>query len=138
MENQSKTLKNSPLWIGKAISSGDFNRLMNQINDDIGKAHVHPNRLHALYLLLTKSKKFEKIQNNKNRVTINSELILSSEHKQKDIFRIVLPDDIHLKNDVSVYSPIGIACLGARENDYVYIKDTNQKLLIEKVFPRPN
>jgi transcription elongation GreA/GreB family factor len=52
---------------------------------------------------------------------------------------IVLPGDIKNRNDVSVYSPIGLACLGAKEKDFVNIKFKNatQRLFIEKIVFQP-
>ncbi|ALO15984.1 nucleoside diphosphate kinase regulator [Salinivirga cyanobacteriivorans] len=135
MKNQTKNRVERAYWKQKSITSHDFNKLMNQISFDLQKSHVHPARLHSLYLLLAKSIKYEAQSIPHKTVSINSEFILSSESMHKDIIRIALPDDIQYKNDVSVYSPIGLACLGAREKDFISIDNTNQRLFIEKVFP---
>jgi len=127
------------VWGDKSITKKDYSRLINQITGDVGKAHIPQANLHALYLLLANSKKYESLNIPGNIVTINSKIILTSENNQKQLVKIVLPKDVKCINDFSVYSPIGIACLGAEEKDYVYVKYKNstQKLLIEKIVFQP-
>ncbi|MBN1597049.1 MAG: GreA/GreB family elongation factor [Bacteroidales bacterium] len=117
----------------------DYSYLINLITDDLGKAHVSPHGLHTLYLLAENSIKYDSNNIPCNIVTLNSEIILVSEKMQKQLVRIVLPMNLNGKNDISVYSPIGIACLGKREKDFVYIKHKNchQKLQIEKILFQP-
>ena len=126
-------------WENKAITNKDFGRLISQITEDVGRSHVPPNGLHTLYLLLKKSKIYEPLDIPNNIVTINSKIILSSESGQKQFVSIVLPGDIKNRNDVSIYSPIGLACLGAKENDYVNVnfRNNTQRFLIEKVVFQP-
>ncbi len=126
-------------WENKAITNKDFGRLISQITEDVGRSHVLPNGLHTLYLLLKKSKIYEPLDIPNNIVTINSKIILSSESRQKLFVSIVLPGDIKNRNDVSVYSPIGLACLGAKEKEYVNVnfKNHTQRFLIEKIVFQP-
>ncbi len=127
------------LWNERAITVKDCNRLMNQITDDVGMDHVSPKGLHALYLLTVQSKKFGSNDISPEVVTLNSDIILSAEGKQKQLVRIVLPESVERKHDVSNYSPAGIACLGAKEGDYVSFKKENdwQQFRIEKIIFQP-
>lgn len=120
---------------GRHLTFKDYNCLINLITDDLGKAHVSPQGLHLLYLLAEHSKKYNSDSIPSNIVTLNSELILVNERMQKQLIKIVLPKNINGKNDISIYSPIGMACIGKQEMDYVYIKhgDNFQKLQIEKI-----
>ncbi len=117
----------------------DYNCLINLITDDLGKTHVSPHGLHRLYLLAENSKKYNSDNIPFNIVTLNSEIILVSEKMQKQLVKIVLPSHLNGKNDISVYSPIGMACLGKKEKDYVYVKHGNNphKLQIEKIIFQP-
>jgi hypothetical protein len=123
----------------RAITVQDFNRLTNQIADDIGNDLVSPKVLHELYLLTSKSRKIEAHKILPDVVTLNSKIILSTESKRIRILRIVLPHDIKEKEDISVYSPLGIACLGSKEGEYVFLKkaDTEQRFFIEKIIFQP-
>lgn len=123
----------------RAMTVQDFNRVIHQIADDIGNVNVSPKVLHELYLLTSKSKKIEANEILPNVVTLNSKIILSTERKQIRTLRIVLPHDIKEKEDISVYSPLGIACLGSKEGDYVFVKkiDDEQRFLIEKIIFQP-
>lgn len=127
------------VWSTKSITKKDYSNLINQITNDVGKTNIQPTGLHSLYLLLTNSKKYESLKIPGNIVTINSKIILSSENNQKQLVKIVLPKDVKCINDISIYSPIGLACLGAKEMDIVYVKNKNstQKLLIEKIVFQP-
>ena len=127
------------VWGNKAITKKDYSRLINQLTEDVGKTYIQPTGLHSLYLLLANSKKYESLNIPDNIVTINSKIILTSGNNQKQLVKIVLPEDIKCINDISVYSPIGIACLGSKEMDNVYAKYKNstQKLKIEKIVFQP-
>jgi len=127
------------IWEEKSLTKKDYSKLLNLISDDIGKAHIPPYRLHTLYLLAANSKKIDSHKIPDDVVTMNSEFILSTDSFQKQLVKIVFPDNIEDKHDMSVYSAIGIACLGAKEKSYVYVKQnsTIQKLLIEKIIFQP-
>lgn len=117
----------------------DYACLINLITDDIGKSHVPPNGLHQIYLLAKNSKKFNSNTIPDNIVTLNSEVILTNEEMQKQLVKIVLPQNIEGKNDISVYSSIGIAILGKKEKDFIFVKqgNSNQELQIEKILFQP-
>ena len=72
-------------------------------------------------------------------ITMNSEFILSTDSFQKQLVKVVFPEDIKGKHDISVYSAIGIACLGAKEKSYVSVnqKKYEQALFIEKIVFQP-
>ena len=123
----------------RAITVQDCSRLINQISDDIGNVHVSPKNLHDLYLLTSKSKKFGSNEISSDVVTLNSKVVLITESKIIRLIRIVLPNKIEHKNDISVYSPLGIACLGSREGDTVFVRNVGQDngFLIEKIIFQP-
>lgn len=126
-------------WKEKTLTNRDFCRLLNLLTDDLGKAHASPYGLHTLYLLAANSKKIDSHRIPYNVVTMNSEFILSTDSVQKQLVKVVFPEDIKDKHDISVYSAIGMACLGAEEKSCVYVKQNAfaQKLLIEKIIFQP-
>lgn len=126
-------------WRAKTITNTDYGRIVNRINDDIGKDRFSPNDLHALYLLAANSKKNDSNSIPNNVVTINSEIILICEKRIKRIVRIVFPQHMESIDDVSVYSPLGVACLGAREKDYVIVEhnDSMKRFIIDKIIFQP-
>ena len=123
----------------RAITVRDCNRLINQMTDDVGNVRVAPKDLHELYLLTSKSKKFGSNEISPDVVTLNSKIVLSTESKRIRLVKIVLPHEIEEKGDISVYSPLGIACLGSKEGDYVFVKslDKEKQFLIEKIIFQP-
>ncbi|MCU4174036.1 GreA/GreB family elongation factor [Carboxylicivirga sp. N1Y90] len=123
----------------KAITDKDYFRIMNLVGEDIGKAHVLPESLHKLYLYAANSKKYKPQRIPQNYVTLNSEIILSNENDQKQLVKIVLPQNIYEKHDISVYSLLGLACIGAKEHDFIYVNysGTKHKLLIEEIVFQP-
>jgi hypothetical protein len=127
------------IWKKKSLTNEDYGKLLNLITDDIGKAYVSPYGLHTLYLLATNSKKIDSHRIPDDVVTMNSELILTTDNFQKQLVKIVFPEDIKGKHDLSVYSAIGMACLGAKEKSYVYVNQNTsvQKILIEKIIFQP-
>lgn len=139
MISTARKQKTMMFWENKAITNNDLGKLISQITQDIGRSHVPPRGLHSLYLLLKKSKIYQSLNVPKNIVTINSKIILSTENEHKHFVTIVLPGDIKNRNDVSVYSPIGLACLGAKEKEYVNVdfKSVTQRLFIEKIVFQP-
>lgn len=127
------------LWDNKAISFEDYYRIIDLIHNDTGKPYILPIVLHKLFLIATNSKNYTSEAMPVNIIKLNSEFILSAENRNKQLVKIVLPKDIKEKFDVSVYSPIGVACLGAKEKDQILLKykDYNQKLQIEKIVSQP-
>lgn len=75
----------------------------------------------------------------RNVITLNAEFILVTEHKKKQLVKIVLPQNIQNNYDISIYNPIAIACLGAKEGNQVSFlyKGFQQKLYIEKLVTQP-
>jgi len=130
---------NFRISLDRYLTNKDYGRLINLITDDINKKHIAPSRLHLLYLLAETSKKYDSISIPDNVITLNSEIILVSEETHKQLVKIVLPQDVNGKNDISVYSPIGIAILGKKEKDFVFIKNkkTYLKIQIEKLVFQP-
>ena len=126
-------------WNKKAITDRDYHMIMDLVNNDIGKTHVLPCNLHRLYLFAVNSKKYESRKIPNDLVTLNSEVLLANDDHQKQLVKIVLPENINGKHDISVYSPLGIACMGARENDFVDVpyQKSPQRLFIEKIMFQP-
>ena len=131
--------ENNHGWRNKTITYTDYGRIVYRINEDLGKDHFAPNGLHSLYLLATNSKKHDSQSIPNDVVTINSEMILVSEKQEKRSIRIVFPQYIESMNDISVYSPLGVACLGARERDFVFVKqkDSVERYFIDKLVFQP-
>jgi transcription elongation GreA/GreB family factor len=138
MENYIDGLCN-PVWRTRTITYTDYGRIVNHIDEDIGNEHFSPDSLHSLYLLATNSKKRDSQSFPDDIVTINSQVILAGANNSERLVRIVFPQDIVTSQDISVYSPLGIACLGARESTYVYVKHENsvEKFCIEKIIFQP-
>jgi len=130
---------NNKISLDRYLTNKDYSRLINLITDDIKKKHIAPSRLHQIYLLAATSKKYDSYNIPGNVVTLNSEIILVSEKTHKQLVKIVLPQDVKGENDISVYSPIGIAILGRKEKDIVFIKNnkTYLKIQIEKLIFQP-
>ncbi len=130
---------NIRIYLDRHLTYKDYSCLINLITDDIGKKSISPSRLHMLYLLAVYGKKYDSFNIPDDVVTINSEIILVSDKEHKQLVKIVLPQDVNGKNDISVYSPIGIAILGKKEKDSVVIKNNRAflKIQIEKLVFQP-
>jgi transcription elongation GreA/GreB family factor len=89
--------------------------------------------------MITFSKKYNSANISEKIIRLNSAFILVTEHNKKQLVRIVLPHNIQNSSDISIYNPIAIACLGAKEGNQVCFqyKDTLQKLHIEKSIVYP-
>jgi regulator of nucleoside diphosphate kinase len=126
-------------WDDRSITYSDYGKILNRIVDDIGNIDISPQGLHQLYLLISRCKKVDSRWIPDDIVTLNSEVIIITDEKQKCRVRIVIPKDSGDQCDVSVYSPLGIACLGARESTCGYIPcgNTRQKVQIEKLVFQP-
>ena len=131
--------KNNYTWRTRNLTNTDYDRIVNRISDDIGKDHISPNGLHSLFLLAANSKKHNSESIPNDVVTINSEILLVSGRGIKRLVRIVFPQHMESIDDVSVYSPLGVACLGAREKDSVFLehKDSLERFVIEKMVFQP-
>ncbi|MCU4163827.1 hypothetical protein [Carboxylicivirga caseinilyticus] len=132
-----KNINNDSLsfWTKKVMTYKDYGRIFNLISEDVGKSHIPASSLHRLYLLVMLSKKYSNKDIPKNAVTLNSELVITNNEFQKQLVRIVLPQDMIGKHDISLYNILAIACLGAMEKDDIVV-DFNksiQRFHIEKV-----
>lgn len=138
MENNNEEITKYT-WRTKNLTNTDYGRIVNRINDDIGKGHFPPDGLHSLYLLATNSKKHDSCSLPNDVVTINSEILLVSDKGCKRLIRIVFPQHMKSIDDISVYSPLGVACLGAREKDSVFVKhkDSLKRYVIARMVFQP-
>lgn len=119
----------------KVITYADYAQLMNLIKSDVGKAEVSPKRLHHLFLALTFSIKYVSNDIPENFVRMNSSvLITNSEHEEQRI-RIVYPGKVESNDDYSIYSLLGLACLGLREGEVLIYMDREKlkPVRIEKI-----
>ena len=126
-------------WGNKSITFLDYSRIIYLIQDSVGDANVSPDVLHYLYLMVLKSKKYFSNEVPDNIITMNSEVILQFDDKQKQKIRIVYPKDIKSSCDKSIYSPIGAACLGASEKSFIYYVDKSGYIrsFIERLIFQP-
>jgi hypothetical protein len=123
----------------KSITLLDYGRILKQIQNDLDHDLVPPQILHHIYLMAATSKKYysEKIPD--NIVTLNSEILIVSDKSKKQKIKIVFPQDVINPGDVSIYSPIGAACLGSYEKSRICYFDGADfnKAIIEKVLFQP-
>jgi len=70
---------------------------------------------------------------------MNSEIMLSLENNRKQKIKIVFPRDVKGPDDVSIYTPMGAACLGAHEKSQICFFDGHSmnRAIIEKVLFQP-
>lgn len=126
-------------WENKSVTISDYSKIMNQIKDDLGKKHIAPHVLHHLYLSLSNTKKYfaEEIPN--DVVTMNSEMILTSEEGKTSKIKLVYPEDVKSPEDISVYSSLGASCLGSKEKSMICYYDGARynKAVIEKIIFQP-
>ncbi|MBN2484972.1 MAG: GreA/GreB family elongation factor [Bacteroidales bacterium] len=136
--NQLKYASNNT-WINKSITYPDYNRILGLIQADLGNTGVSPDALHHLFLIVSNSKKFKPTEVPGDVVTMNSEILVRMENKQEKTIKIVYPHDANTPEDISVYQPIGTACLGAMENSVVYYSDAtgDHKAYIKKITFQP-
>ncbi|GAF02999.1 GreA/GreB family elongation factor [Saccharicrinis fermentans] len=126
-------------WNEKAITHKDYDKIMHLLREDVGKAHVSPSSLHRLYLFAVNSVKYDSNDIPKDVVTLNSEVLLANADHQRQLVKIVLPEKIHGRHDISVYSLLGLACIGSRESECLQVQHHNskQKLFVEKIMFQP-
>ncbi len=126
-------------WFDRAVTFSDYYQLLELLSDDVGKLHIAPVYFHKLFMLISFSKKYNSMKLPRNVITLNAEFILVTEHKKKQLVKIVLPQNIQNNYDISIYNPIAIACLGAKEGNQVSFlyKGFQQKLYIEKLVTQP-
>jgi regulator of nucleoside diphosphate kinase len=123
----------------KYITISDYTRIINHIQQDIGEKDIAPHILHYLYLSIAGSKKYFSEEIPEDVITMNSEFILMFNHKQQKKIRIVYPENVSAADDVSVYSSLGVACLGSREKDQISFYDGTRQYsaIVEKIVFQP-
>ncbi len=123
----------------KSITLSDYGRLLNKIEEDIGKNDVSPQILHKLYMQLSTSKKFYSERIPDDIVTMNSEVTILINNYRERTIRIVFPQDITGPDDVSIYSSLGSACLGSSENSIVFYREgaVDYKARIKRIIFQP-
>jgi hypothetical protein len=119
----------------KLITYADYSQLMNLIKSDVGKAEVSPKRLHHLFLALTFSIKYVSNDIPENFVRMNSSVLITNSEHEKQRIRIVYPGKVESNDDYSIYSLLGLACLGLREGEALIYMDREKlkPVRIEKI-----
>lgn len=126
-------------WTGRWVTSNDLGRVMHALKDDIGNGNVDPAWLHQLYLLVSNSKKMDAAKFPGDIVTLRSRVLLQTGENKKMLVRIVFPQDMKEEIDISVYSPLGRACLGAREKSYICFTEegSEKRYFIDQIVFQP-
>lgn len=119
----------------KSITYVDYLRLMNLIKNDIGKEEVSPKRLHHLFLALIFSIKYVSNDISGNFVRMNSNVLITNSEQLKQRIRIVYPGEVKSNDDYSIYSMLGLACLGLTEGEDATYWDGEKlkQIRIEKI-----
>lgn len=119
----------------KLITYADYFSLMNLIKNDVGKEEVSPKRLHHLFLALTFSIKYVSNDISENFVRMNSNVLITNSEQIKQQIRIVYPGEVKSNDDYSIYSLLGLACLGLREGEVLIYMDREKlkQVRIEKI-----
>ncbi|MBN2612834.1 MAG: GreA/GreB family elongation factor [Bacteroidales bacterium] len=115
-------------WEDRIITISDYNRILDHIRNDIGNINVLPDVLHHLYLLLYYSKKFLSESVPENVITMNSKFELVSGKNKPQTYRIVFPEDVTESGNISVYTSLGVACLGSTVNSYISYSEEDKHI----------
>jgi transcription elongation GreA/GreB family factor len=109
---------------------------MNLIETDLGKGEVSSERLHHLFLALTFSIKYATHQIPENFVRMNSRFLITNSDHLKLQIRIVYPGEVESNDDYSIYSKLGLICLGLKQGEAGTYKDGEnlKQVRIEKIF----
>jgi transcription elongation GreA/GreB family factor len=120
----------------KSIIFADYFRLMNLIETDLGKEEVSSERLHYLFLALTFAIKYATHQIPENFVRMNSRFLITNSEHVKQRIRIVYPGEVESNDDYSIYSKLGLTCLGLNEGEAATYRDGEKlkQVRIEKIF----
>jgi transcription elongation GreA/GreB family factor len=120
----------------KSIIFADYFRLMNLIETDLGKEEVSSERLHHLFLALTFSIKYATHQIPENFVRMNSRFLITNSDHLKLQIRIVYPGEVESNDDYSIYSKLGLICLGLKQGEAATYRDGEnlKQVRIEKIF----
>lgn len=139
MEKFEHKIHDSIDWKTRVLSTQDYSMLLELVKNSVGKSYIPAKSIHALFLLISNCNKigFSEIDN--DIIAMNTEFIISTELRHKLLVKIVFPEKISGRHDISIFSSIGIACLGSKESSYVNIKQDNfdQKIIIEKILSQP-
>jgi regulator of nucleoside diphosphate kinase len=125
------------------ISSLDYYRLMNLLNEGVGQTKIPADSLHQLYVMLKRAHKIKSEEIPANIVTMNSEVVIRYVISGKTkTFRIVYPYDGEMMDDkecIPVYNPLALSVLGLHEHDMSYSRDgiAEEPLVVDKILYQP-
>lgn len=139
MEQRSTTITEGRTWDMKSVTVTDCSRIITHLYDDIGNKNVEPKLLHQLYLTISSGKRYYSENIPGDIVTMNSELYVLLNNREKKKIKIVYPEDAKSANDISIYSSLGAACIGAHENSTIHYNDNqgHNQVKIEKIIFQP-
>jgi transcription elongation GreA/GreB family factor len=129
------------------ISSLDYLRLINLINNEVGHTAIPAESLHQLYLMLKTSRKIKSDSIPENIVTMNSNVVIKYVRSGKTkTVKIVYPDDPGLsannrdiEDNISVYNPLALSILGLKEHDVCFSGKgiDEEQVMIDKILFQP-
>jgi len=129
------------------ISSLDYLRLINLINNEVGHTAIPAESLHQLYLMLKTSRKIKSDSIPENIVTMNSNVVIKYVRSGKTkTVKIVYPDDPGLSansrdidDNISVYNPLALSILGLKEHDVCFSGKgiDEEQVMIDKILFQP-
>ena len=129
------------------ISSLDYLRLINLINNEVGHTAIPAESLHQLYLMLKTSRKIKSDSIPENIVTMNSNVVIKFVRSGKTkTVKIVYPDDPGLaannqdiEDNIPVYNPLALSILGLKEHDVCFSGKgiDEEQVVIDKILFQP-
>jgi regulator of nucleoside diphosphate kinase len=129
------------------ISSLDYLRLINLINNEVGHTAIPAESLHQLYLMLKTSRKIKSDSIPENIVTMNSNVVIKYVRSGKTkTVKIVYPDDPGLSAtsqdidvNIPVYNPLALSILGLKEHDVCFSGKgiDEEQVMIDKILFQP-
>lgn len=124
----------------QSITIYDYRNLFNMLVESIGETNISARVVHVLYLKLFFSTKYSLDNIPNDFVRINSTIQIIDQDGIRQLIRIVLPENRKSDSYISIYSPLGLACLGCKENTVTQYVDYEEKkrIKIEKIISHCN
>lgn len=132
MKNNSEIITGN---LGRIISAVDYSRIMSKIEDDL-KHDILPELLHRLYLIIKRARIIPWDMVPSNLITMNSRLLIKDLNTRKTrIIRLSYEENSENIEQISIYNPLALACLGRREKSILACSEDNRNTLfrVEKI-----
>ena len=136
MKNNNEILSGNSKRI---ISIVDYGRIMSKLENDLNY-DVLPELLHRLYLILKRARIIPWEQVPSDLITMNSRLLLKDLNTLKTrIVRLSYDEKNETNEEISIYHPLALACLGQREKSVISCFENNQAQIfqVEKILFQP-